>query len=40
MTACEDANSFEAGCKKKSSVCKWTPKPSNGGSSSCKAYTC
>ncbi|CAK80939.1 unnamed protein product (macronuclear) [Paramecium tetraurelia] len=40
MTKCEDANSFEKGCKKKSEICKWTPKPSNGGSSSCKPYTC
>ncbi|CAD8172459.1 unnamed protein product [Paramecium octaurelia] len=40
MTKCEDANSFEKGCKKKSDICKWTPKPSNGGASSCKPYTC
>ncbi|CAD8086139.1 unnamed protein product [Paramecium sonneborni] len=40
MTKCEDANTFEKGCKKKSDICKWTPKPSNGGSSFCKPYTC
>lgn len=36
MTKCEDASSFEVACRKKSNICKWTPKPSNGGSSSCK----
>lgn len=40
MTKCEDANSFESACRKYSTVCKWTPKPSNGGASSCKALTC
>lgn len=40
MTKCEDANSFKRGCKKKSDVCKWTPKSSNGSENSCKSYTC
>ncbi|KAM3134547.1 hypothetical protein pb186bvf_013361 [Paramecium bursaria] len=39
MTSCDQANLSAVACKKFPTTCKWTPKPSNGGSSSCTALT-